>query len=161
MMIKRILLTIITITLMATIFWFSSQPADESTEISNEVGYIIGRIFVPGFNQLSPEEQYNYADSIDFYVRKSAHASEYLLLGVLMALTLYSWFLECPYLVFLMGWLATTLYAESDEIHQLFVQGRACMLRDVGIDAAGAVLGILLLAIIHHLNNKKKKAHEF
>lgn len=39
-------------------------------------------------------------------------------------------------------------YAVSDEIHQYFVPGRSCELRDVFIDFSGSVLGIILIAII-------------
>lgn len=41
--------------------------------------------------------------------------------------------------------LATTLYAGSDEIHQLFVPTREGRVEDVVIDAAGGALGLLAL----------------
>lgn len=44
----------------------------------------------------------------------------------------------------LLSWVFCILYAASDEIHQIFVPGRACMLTDVCIDSAGALLGIAL-----------------
>ena len=52
----------------------------------------------------------------------------------------------------LSAWIAGTLYAASDEFHQLFVEGRTCAFRDVCIDSAGAAAGILIASII-----KKKK----
>jgi VanZ family protein len=36
------------------------------------------------------------------------------------------------------------LYAVSDEIHQLFVPGRAGQIRDVLIDACGVFVGIII-----------------
>lgn len=36
------------------------------------------------------------------------------------------------------------LYATSDELHQLFVMGRSCELRDVFIDSLGSVSGIII-----------------
>ena len=45
------------------------------------------------------------------------------------------------------------LYATSDELHQLFVMGRSCELRDVFIDSLGSVSGI----IIYNLIEKNKK----
>ena len=44
----------------------------------------------------------------------------------------------------LVAWGATTLYAATDEFHQLFVPGRAGLPTDVLIDATGAALGLLI-----------------
>ena len=43
----------------------------------------------------------------------------------------------------------STLYAISDELHQLFVPFRTCTLFDVVIDFAGIVFGLILFAIIY------------
>jgi len=43
-------------------------------------------------------------------------------------------------------------YAFSDELHQLFVPGRFCSLRDVFIDFAGSVFSVLILKIIYKFN---------
>ena len=40
------------------------------------------------------------------------------------------------------------LYAATDELHQYFVPGRACMFTDVCIDSFGALLGILFATVI-------------
>ena len=42
------------------------------------------------------------------------------------------------------AWVVGTLYAASDEIHQLFVPGRSGQLRDVLLDSDGVAAGILL-----------------
>lgn len=47
--------------------------------------------------------------------------------------------------VALVSWIICTLYAGTDELHQYFVPGRACSLRDVCIDSAGALLGVLIM----------------
>jgi len=39
------------------------------------------------------------------------------------------------------------VYAVSDEFHQSFVPSRTATARDVGIDAAGAVFGVLLIRL--------------
>ena len=48
---------------------------------------------------------------------------------------------------FLISILICIIYATSDEIHQMFVPGRACMFTDILIDAAGALTGVLILAL--------------
>ena len=71
----------------------------------------------------------------DLVLRKIAHAMEYALLAVLLVRALGQ---EGPAAA------AAVAYAASDELHQHFVPGRHGALRDVAIDAAGAVAGILL-----------------
>ncbi|MBQ1935757.1 MAG: VanZ family protein, partial [Clostridia bacterium] len=52
-------------------------------------------------------------------------------------------------------------YAVTDEIHQHFVEGRSCELRDVLIDAAGALLFLLLWwAVLQFLRRKKQSVSE-
>ena len=46
------------------------------------------------------------------------------------------------------AWLAGTLYAVTDEIHQSFVPGRSCELRDMGIDSCGVLAGVLVVSFL-------------
>ena len=41
------------------------------------------------------------------------------------------------------SWNSIGVYAVSDEIHQYFVPGRACMLRDMLLDTCGSLAGIV------------------
>src|SRR5438874_13797570 len=71
----------------------------------------------------------------DTVLRKGAHVTEYAILGVL----LYRAFeREVPALA------AGIAYAATDELHQHFVRGRHASPIDVGIDAVGVALGMLL-----------------
>ncbi|MGH3131817.1 MAG: VanZ family protein [Gaiellaceae bacterium] len=71
----------------------------------------------------------------DLVGRKLAHTAEYAVLGALLARALP----ELPALA------AGSAYAVTDEVHQSFVAGRHGALLDVAIDAAGVLVGILLL----------------
>ena len=71
----------------------------------------------------------------DTILRKLAHLAEYAILGALLCRAL-----RRPGLAIL----AAILYAVSDEIHQTFVEGRVGAPLDVGIDALGAAVGVLL-----------------
>mgnify|MGYP002688750535 FL=1 len=101
-------------------------------------------------------------EKIDFPVRKCAHASEYAVLGVLMLGTAYSFAEDQGKKNRLLCWCAGTAYAATDEFHQLFVPGRSCQFRDVCIDSAGILTGIVLFSLIKHqiakYNEKKKVA---
>lgn len=137
---RRILFTILTIIWMAVIFWFSANPADESAEMSHSVGRVIGHYFVDGYEDWPEERQADFADSIDYPVRKCAHAAEYAVLGFLIVAAL------CDHargerkkivLCIVIG----VLYACSDEFHQLFVPGRSGQITDVLLDSCGVLVG--------------------
>ena len=72
----------------------------------------------------------------DLVLRKIAHFCEYAILGALLLRALGSEVLAVA---------AGVAYAASDELHQHFVPGRHAAVRDVAIDAAGVVAGVLLL----------------
>jgi VanZ family protein len=71
----------------------------------------------------------------DVVLRKIGHAGEFAVLGALLARALRS-----AWPAFAVG----ALYAVSDEVHQVFVPGRAGSPLDVAIDAVGVALGVVL-----------------
>jgi VanZ family protein len=79
----------------------------------------------------------------DFLAKKSGHMIGYALLALGMLRGVRG---EAPIRLAYYGWAValTILYALSDEYHQTFVPGRTGMLRDVGIDAAGATIALTL-----------------
>lgn len=85
------------------------------------------------------------------FVRKAAHALEYLGLSLL----LYNAYAQSfqavqPTLTLL----TAVLYAAGDEIHQYFVLGRACQMRDVFVDTVGAAVGVLCGTVIYWILKK-------
>ena len=72
----------------------------------------------------------------DLVLRKLGHFCEYAVLGALL-LRAHG---RAPIAV-----AAGVAYAASDELHQHFVPGRHAAFRDVAIDAAGVLAGVLLL----------------
>ncbi|MBS6643963.1 MAG: VanZ family protein [Clostridiaceae bacterium] len=153
-MLKKLLLLAAVIGWMMAIFSFSAEPADESTQMSHETGKIVARILNRDFSDWSLESQTSYVERIDFAVRKSAHALEYALLGLLLFLAAFEWsdyLKKCGWLgkhLGLMAWLAGICYAASDELHQYFVPGRSCQFTDVLLDSAGVLAGIVMCVIL-------------
>ena len=135
------------ILVMGMIFRFSAQDAEESTQVSTLVGRAIGRIVHPGFGDLTARQQEAFAINIDFYVRKGAHASVYAALGFLFS-GAFAWTNRFKNRsgrwVMLISWLCGTLYAMTDEFHQLFVPGRSGEIRDVCLDSAGVLVGVFI-----------------
>jgi VanZ family protein len=72
----------------------------------------------------------------DTVLRKAAHMTEYAVLGVLLWRALG---------VELAAFAAAVAYAVTDEIHQTFVHGRHGSPVDVAIDAAGVLIGLVVL----------------
>ena len=83
---------------------------------------------------------------LDFILRKIAHACVFGVLLVLASMTLRQEGMEVRR-ARLLALVFTLLYAVSDEYHQSFVPGRFGTIRDVGIDTAGALIALGLLAV--------------
>ena len=71
----------------------------------------------------------------DYVLRKGAHMTEYAVLAVLLVRATRS---------FMWAFVLAVAYAGSDEFHQTFVRGRHGTPIDVGIDAVGALIGLVL-----------------
>lgn len=151
---------VVTIVWMAVIFSFSAREADESAKMSHSVGKIVGRVVVSGFESWSDEKQEQFAEKIDFPVRKCAHASEYAVLGILILGTAYSFSEDQRRMRIWLSWCVGTVYAATDELHQFFVPGRSCQLRDVCIDSAGVFAGVLLFSLIKYKIDKNREIKE-
>lgn len=149
---------ILTILWMVVIFSFSARPGDVSEQDSGRVGILIGEIFVPGFEEWSEERQQAFAEAADYPVRKTAHASEYALLGVLAAGACIGSRTGIRSGI-LIPWLTATVYAATDEFHQLFVPGRSGQVSDVLLDSAGALAGVVILAGVRYawMSRKRKR----
>lgn len=152
---KRIIYTGLTLAWMCIIFWFSAAPAKESSEMSMSAGTLILQKLVPGYEEWEEDRQQEFAEKIEYPIRKCAHASEYAVLGILLMLTWNSYIPDAKrgrLIMFAVG----VLYATSDEFHQLFVPGRSGRLTDVLIDSAGLLAGIFLIYILLKCQDSRK-----
>ncbi len=152
---KSIVCLLLTVCWMGFIFTMSAQPAAKSTETSLHVGMMVGEILVPDFEKKPLPEQLAFARMIDHPVRKCAHASEYAVLGILTGLSAGS--IGVRKQRWRKAFLAASVYAMTDEFHQLFVPGRSGQISDVLLDSAGALLGIIVLYGITRLNNLRNQ----
>ena len=130
---------------MSLIFYLSSQSASDSTHTSGFFVRFFSQLFGIGADKLFIN-----------IVRKSAHLFEFFILGVLSFLYI-SHKKIIPYVRILLSIGFCVLYSISDELHQLFVEGRACRITDVGIDAFGSTIGVLCIFFLIVLVSKFKK----
>ena len=135
---------------MCVIFRFSAQPVKESVGLSEKVGRAVSERVVPGFRTWPETKQNKFVKKIDFGVRKAAHLTEYMFLGVLWITFFHSLLRgKSGYkkeIIFSI--LASAMFAAGDEFHQLFVAGRHAKLQDVCIDSIGATIGIFIVSVI-------------
>ncbi len=128
---------IIVITLLVLIFYLSHENGEDSTETS---GWFTGLL-----NFIFPFEL------TETFVRTMAHFSEFACLSFFMNN------LFVAYKDKLSPVIACTLsfvYAITDEIHQIFVPGRACQFIDMMVDLAGIVSGMIVYAVVYMLVKK-------
>lgn len=153
---RRLIFLALTLGWMAVIFAFSAQVAAESDATSDGFITVLCSLFLSGFKSLSQAEKLEIIDNLTFVVRKCAHAGVYALLAVWVMGFFQT--LDLPRKRrFLLTLLVCVLYAASDELHQFFVPGRSCQLRDVGIDSAGAAAGAALWLLGEHILERKRK----
>lgn len=139
----RLIYPVLLLTLMVMMFCFSAQPAVESDETSGHFTTLAAHTLLSNLEEFDTDTQTRIISGFAFIVRKTAHFCEYALMGFLW----YLWLREkkgAPFLA--LG--ASALYAGSDELHQYFVPGRSCELRDVLVDSCGAAAGILFAFVL-------------
>ncbi len=121
---------ILLITVMVTIFILSHQNSDESSATSGFVTKFLSLIFGN-----------NIPEAI---VRSFGHFSEFCVLGFLTFNCIYAFKEQTkPFLSIILSW----LYAWTDEIHQIFIPGRAFQISDLLIDLSGIILGVAVILI--------------
>jgi len=95
-------------------------------------------------------------DAIHYYVRKAAHVTEYAMLGILAVRALRASVRNMPtQTLWGVAWLFATVYAATDEFHQIFVPGRTPKATDVMLDSTGALLGIGLMRVVTNQTTRR------
>lgn len=121
---------------MAVIFVLSAQKGDDSQNLSDSLIVIFGI-------ELSSN-----------FVRTCAHFLEYAGLSVLVYNALCQTFGHAMPVVSVA---VSSVYAVTDEVHQLFVEGRACQITDIAIDTVGAAAGVAVLTALIFVCRKIKR----
>ena len=140
---------------MAQIFRLSAQTADVSSVTSGRVIRWLLERFDSRFADLPQGEQLLRMEELSFAVRKLAHLCLFAVLGFL-AYAAFSVDLP-PRRAFPAALILGGVRGVLDEVHQAFVPGRSCELRDMGIDFAGVLLGAALLWLAVRIVRRRKK----
>jgi len=140
---KRVFL-FLTLLIMMVIFYLSNQTAAVSGNLSGSLAQELE--ITPEINELGA----TVYPIFGLPLRKWAHIGIFAALGF----SCYGW-LDNIYKAMIVSY----LYACSDEIHQLFIEGRSCQFSDTLVDGIGIVIGIVGFLLIEFLI-KKIKLHK-
>jgi acetobutylicum phosphotransbutyrylase BH3707 len=93
----------------------------------------------------------------DQKIRKIAHVTEFAILNIFFINLIYQLKEKFKLKYLIISIILTFIYACTDEIHQIFVQGRTSSFIDVLIDTTGAITTSLIIYIIYKINFHKTK----
>lgn len=137
---------------MGVIFAFSNQNAEVSENVSDGfTSKVVDTVASVKKDESIKENKKEIIEDSRFFIRKTAHFSLYLVLGILIYLKVKDVKKINPIIISLMFCI---LYACSDEIHQMFINERTAKVLDILIDTTGSLTGILL---IYLFSSKKRK----
>ena len=132
----------------ALIFWFSAQHGEDSQVMSDSITMQVARMLKPDLQQMPEAARVSYLELLSLIIRKNAHFCEFMLLGFNLMAWLRLRDEKRPWRACrLTAWAIATLYAGTDELHQMFISQRAAALLDVGIDSAGSLTGVLIATL--------------
>ncbi len=132
---------------LPAVFWcgfiFIMSTAFFSAENTALVIDPVLRFLIPGIS--AP-----HVEALHGLIRKSAHVTEYFILGIFFfrAIHLGSRDKKALRSAFFAA-AAVVLYAATDEFHQLFVPSRGASVIDVGIDSSGGILAQIASLLWH------------
>lgn len=134
---KRI--TLILLIIVNLFIWINSlMPGNVSSEQSN---FIVNLIY-PLFKNILTK------NDLSFYIRKLAHLTEFLILGLLLSYYLTLKNVKYKYIITLIYGI---IVAIIDETIQYFIPNRACQITDVLIDSVGVIIGLLIYILYNKL----------
>ncbi|MDY2730661.1 VanZ family protein [Clostridium sp. HCP1S3_B4] len=174
-MLKKIVSVVLCILWMGFIFYNSSRDGTQSNEFSNKVLYKIineikgnasdnelleGPVVIN--NNMINKDVNGVTINIDtfvkqfeltnpsIFIRKNAHAFEFLVLAILFASVLRSFGMKIrKSIIYVMFFVL--FYAVTDEFHQIFIPGRNSNVFDIVVDFIGGLIGILLFIIYYFI----------
>ena len=143
--IALIIFLVLTIIWMGLVFYLSAENADASSKTSQAF-----------LDQLIAMFNIKTRASLEGTIRTWAHFVLYLSGGLVSSGFFMFWLLEHKR-KFLYCSAFGVLYAVSDEIHQIFVPGRAFEVKDIVVDCAGFLLGVMVVGVMRRVATRNAR----
>lgn len=153
MKLKNYINILLIIIWMFTIFSFSHQKGTNSEGLSSKIIIKIAETLKK--EKLSTEESEKIVKKYQLVIRKGAHFTSYFILGFLIIILfkdLYGMNKKSIIITIIICF----LYACSDEIHQLFINGRNGSFIDVLIDSFGSITSVYFIFTIDNIKRRIK-----
>ena len=146
---RKILIWIPVIVMYIVIFVFSGQNGEQSGGLSRKVANVVIDMAQDiHIISIEDDEKDVYIEKLQFPIRKTAHMTEYAILGMLVYTALLTDGIAAE-IGTLAAVIITFLLACTDEFHQLYVPGRAGKFTDVLIDTTGCIIGMAIYYFIY------------
>lgn len=142
-----VIAVVLLVVLYSIIFYFSAEDGEKSSTASSKVTEFICHIYykITGGGGGGGDVQ-GTALPLEAIIRKLAHFLEYMCVGLLSYSLVVLW-RKPARLGSLLVILQLVISAGLDEFHQSFIPGRYASIKDVAIDTAGGIAGILMIMI--------------
>lgn len=156
MSIKKILIWLPAIVMAMIIFGFSKQDGEESSGLSYKAADIILTVCdKAGIIDCNENNRESMIEAVQFPIRKAAHMTEYAIFSIFVMIALIVDGINGVRIPVISAVIAIA-FAATDEFHQTFVPGRYGCVLDVLIDAAGSIIGLIIVYIIYKNTCKHK-----
>lgn len=143
-----------TIICMVAIFLFSAQTTTESNKYSKRVvNQIVETTIKLRQADITEIKKNEIENKLNYVARKLMHATIFFVLGIFVFATTANIFTKRRTAIFFTLGICIAC-AITDEIHQLFVDGRTTQLLDVIIDTIGASIAIVVMILIKLIRRK-------
>ena len=125
---------------MAVIFAFSHQSSEVSGGLSSRLAEFILQLF----GRPADAAAVSIADNV---IRNISHGFVFFVLGLLVSYAFETVNVH-EFANAGLAFIVSSIYAVSDEVHQIFIPGRAGQLTDFLVDALGIVIAIVVYQLI-------------
>lgn len=136
------------------IWWNSFQVSEVSNSVSDNIADVVKPIIDPIVEPITSEDGKIFGYKYNAFIRKMAHVFEFMILGALLFILRNIRHMHISTILFIA--LAT---AVTDETIQIF-NGRSDSVKDIVIDFAGSLAGMLVTSIIflivRYMRERKK-----
>jgi len=136
--------------LWSAVIFFASTDTFSSEHTATVFGAIL-RWFAPSLSETT-------FDTIHFFIRKSAHFTEYFIFYLLLYRGIRGARIGWHWSWAFGAWFIAACYAALDEIHQSFVVSRTASAWDSLLDSTGALVALLVLYLIYRRRRPRPTA---
>lgn len=133
---------------MGVIYILSDMTSIDSNKKSKEIVNQIVDIQEVANESVNISNNNIEKENINKVFRKCAHAFVYLVLCILILIFIFSLNINYKNIYYYVAILCCFIYACTDEVHQLFVDGRTGQFIDVLIDMLGSIIGCIIFILV-------------